>query len=1402
MPYHVINGDDSEGDVDEDTPSHADEDSDDGESMPRHKRARTSGAANGTTSKRPPLKPRLPEAGAFNPEYDIRTHGVPTQTNKRKDLNIQREYGTRSFWPVEAGLRELLQNTWDGCVAFMRSKRRDATAEDIEVCILVDGEPVPRKDPLAEEPLGDLEDGVVVTFLFRVKKTLARPPCLPRPPITARQREDALQEGKRPRSRRSRFERRGDCGAWSDDRLLGWVSFRSGKEQCVDIELFNVHKPLTLATMTFGASTKAEEVETIGEWGDGMKMVSKPHPADVHYITGNVQWDFAYNDEKSLEVRETKANIPFVPGVLVRIVDFPSHKVDLKKFLFLSPPKQRLAAKRGTIILDKALAKNVYVKGIHVTTMPDLVYGVDIRTNMPLSRDRSGLQSEFETADTIFHIWAELFPSSRKARDLYIDLLLAKSKPVEVIAASYAMTTPHLKRLWKQLRNREGDVFFCLDNSSQKHITKHILCMRPYPLNEPFWALLNRRQLIQSPDAARAERFGNLPPSPVRNSLLMQVQFTFHLIEAFRCLEKNARQCNYEFKAAPPRMDVEVVNANGVILLNDFILSPAYIHQKHPQCPSYQRYQESLADDEQHGATSLRGPPTHNRFPDVGSAFICHCAAFHVLAHLDREMAVAGQENRQEARQTALQTLPRDVVFQITRRQDAQGSDVPMDIGLSWRTWSSVSKFLVTVSSDVTGTSRLVHDVENGVTQAATAALPPTEGETITLIFSRTFECKNNTLCLTDLVPRGQKYAAQVCSNKKGSLYSLPLYFTVPASPPRSASIAVVQHLPDQLLVTWTANPDADGADSWIVVVRHGERELLRKEVSTPTLDTRVEDLPTDISSANVSVHVYAKSAKLDGLTSTDCASWPCQKTNPSPALPEADEEMAYADNERTVGDGAHDIGNAGQNEDREQTPENIAELVIPTYDELVAKPSLSSSDEKTYINVNVRWITVDGNKKKLTTRKYFIVSLQGADGRRFEGTMLYIHSIGVPDDPGPDDEDVVVVSQYIPRDRIQSDAPPNEFLRICHPQHGPAESSHFRLSDILDVHSEAIPVSDLDVVAEVGGDRFCKATVHPVLACGATPPALPTLEFGELLSGTGNASLGFRQAGFNNRFAVECDVSLASAFSMNSRTPVFKESTEHFFSRSWAAKPMLQYPFAALLVNCDTRNGRTIPKDILIKCIEEFRPAYADMNRGKLYDMTYKAMTLGYCLKWQVLDSADFGVAAHKKYLVVFASAPGREMPDFPRPKTSRARTLEDAISDLEWDNATCRPSGKGFATEFPHLAVDQRQALSWHCTGCYLPDVTSWDPDVTVAKWDEPLPDTFLLPSETVKCRHPHHPERFLSVREMARILGVSDEWEFTGSLREQYSQLASAMPALLSQAIAEELGKVLVMANPRLA
>ncbi len=82
---------------------------------------------------------------------------------------------------------------------------------------------------------------------------------------------------------------------------------------------------------------------------------------DVHYITGTVQWDFAYNDEASLEVRETKSDIPFVLGILIRIVGFPRSDVHIDRFLFLRPPATCMTTKLGSILLDARLAHEVYV---------------------------------------------------------------------------------------------------------------------------------------------------------------------------------------------------------------------------------------------------------------------------------------------------------------------------------------------------------------------------------------------------------------------------------------------------------------------------------------------------------------------------------------------------------------------------------------------------------------------------------------------------------------------------------------------------------------------------------------------------------------------------------------------------------------------------------------------------------------------------------------------------------------------------------------------------------------------------------------------------------------------------------------------------------------------------------
>ncbi len=117
----------------------------------------------------------------------------------------------------------------------------------------------------------------------------------------------------------------------------------------------------------------------------------------------------------------------------------------------------------------------------------------------------------------------------------------------------------------------------------------------------------------------------------------------------------------------------------------------------------------------------------------------------------------------------------------------------------------------------------------------------------------------------------------------------------------------------------------------------------------------------------------------------------------------------------------------------------------------------------------------------------------------------------------------------------------------VCSKSATPVDRARFRISDILDVHSDPIPVSNVDVLADflsdVEGARFCKwkvvfagAELEFVPVVGAAVPTVPmtSLEFGDLSCGIGGASHGFREAGFNLRFGVEREERMSHLFQVS----------------------------------------------------------------------------------------------------------------------------------------------------------------------------------------------------------------------------------------------------------------------------
>ena len=75
-----------------------------------------------------------------------------------------------------------------------------------------------------------------------------------------------------------------------------------------------------------------------------------------------------------------------------------------------------------------------------------------------------------------------------------------------------------------------------------------------------------------------------------------------------------------------------------------------------------------------------------------------------------------------------------------------------------------------------------------------------------------------------------------------------------------------------------------------------------------------------------------------------------------------------------------------------------------------------------------------------------------------------------------------------------------------------------------------------------------------------------------------------------------------------------------------------------------------------------------------------------------------------------------------------------------------------------------------------------------------DDPSLTVLTSPSQkqTDRC-HPLEPRPF-TIRENARCQSFPDDWQFCGSIGQQYKQVGNAVPPLLSRAIAEEIKKCL--------
>ncbi len=302
-----------------------------------------------------------------------------------------------------------------------------------------------------------------------------------------------------------------------------------------------------------------------------------------------------------------------------------------------------------------------------------------------------------------------------------------------------------------------------------------------------------------------------------------------------------------------------------------------------------------------------------------------------------------------------------------------------------------------------------------------------------------------------------------------------------------------------------------------------------------------------------------------------------------------------------------------------------------------------------------------------------------------------------------------------------------------------------------------------------------------------------------DLFSGAGGFSRGFREAGFEILLGVDINHDAVRTFSVNFPEAIaLEEDIRNVTGKEiielvgkpdivigsppceafTAANPFrMRDPLDRLYL--DERGNLTLE---FVRLVGELRPKIFVMEnvpalaetRELKEALTYEFWRVGYeRVYFNFLDAEDYGNPSRRRRLFV------SNIPLNPR-KLERKVTVWEAIADLQ---------GR---TDVPNNEIYEPNEKK-------LKRIAKMDPwdylTMYKAYNDRNIPLYVRLPPDEVaptvlgnsRFIHPFE-DRFLTVREQARLMSYPDDHIFLGSRDEQYNQVGEAVPIALSRAIAE--------------
>ncbi len=327
-----------------------------------------------------------------------------------------------------------------------------------------------------------------------------------------------------------------------------------------------------------------------------------------------------------------------------------------------------------------------------------------------------------------------------------------------------------------------------------------------------------------------------------------------------------------------------------------------------------------------------------------------------------------------------------------------------------------------------------------------------------------------------------------------------------------------------------------------------------------------------------------------------------------------------------------------------------------------------------------------------------------------------------------------------------------------------------------------------------------------------------------ELFAGAGGLALGLEQAGFETKLLLEIDKWACETLRKNrpnwniiqeditkvSQTGIkqhLKDGSE--IDLLSGGYPCQSFSYAGNRLGIDDTRGTLFYDFALI--LNELKPkmffaenvkGLVTHDKGKTFQTMIRIFEdVGYDVVYKVLNALDYGVAQKRQRVVIIGirkdiKSKIKDEFEFPKPYKKQL-TLKDILQDVP-------PS--------PYATYNEKkkEVLKYVSPGgCWrdLPDDVAREymkstyfmggGRTGIARrlsWDEPGLTVLCSPSQkqTERC-HPDELRPF-SIRENARIQSFPDDWEFCGSLSQQYKQIGNAVPVNLAKEVGLSIKKYL--------